>query len=668
MIKMLFKGKRDRLCELQWVKMIMLARLPFTFATLKVVRDTMHFTCIEDMNMKLSMPRVIHLATEIYNQVLSVVKAVITSAKDAHGSKIFSMNVDGWKPKNSTRKFVGLRLYFMNSDYVLQTFLLAVREFNPSFKMREGSEGLRTCMRVWAEGILSTFGLSFQNIFAATTDGAGDVRILSIHDIKAFWEWCPPHMINRALIHAFGDRNPWMRDQLAEIKKVVKRLRDHTKDGNLFQDILEEENPEAANKTVHSFQDQRFMGCYLTFVRFYEMYESIIQMCGEAGILFDVEMDKIEIEQTICLLAPLREISRKTQKQYESYGYRYLQKIIKERIHGCLNPDKPLKHFDEEKAEFTILSPRVKETRRLLVEAIDKKFFSRYFRKLEKSVELRQDFMLEAQHLLHPAFRNLILVHDVISELVNSESIAIGGTWWSKVKKAARKSALKASKGKSRGKGSNAPLDDAIYCQFLSRAKANFIKQSFEKVESKVKQNIIDTIMEADPKHAPKNDEEDYEFFAEQFSRQASFTGCTSVELDLNLQRGNQNDVGSMPKTVIKKRTRVRNQFGEYLDGQDNLPAFSNIKLCLNVRQWTKQIGALKYELVALAIPFFFGIPTSSSGIELDFYFNSLLLTKRRMSMRGEVAEMLHMVDRNQSKIELSQVCVVKYFYSCYEI
>ena len=62
------------------------------------------------------------------------------------------------------------------------------------------------------------------------------------------------------------------------------------------------------------------------------------------------------------------------------------------------------------------------------------------------------------------------------------------------------------------------------------------------------------------------------------------------------------------------------------------------------------------YELVILAVPYFFGIPTSSAGVELDFYFNSLILTKQRMSMRGEVAEMLHMVDRNREMIDLSQV------------
>ena len=134
-----FDGNMQRLCELQWTKMIMLARLPFTFSTLKVVRDTMHYSCIEEMNLKLSMPRVLHLATEIYSQVLCVVKEMISSSIEAHGKRIFSINVDGWKPKNSIRNFVGLRLYFLDPQYVLTTIMLAISE--------EG--GLSTSMRVW---------------------------------------------------------------------------------------------------------------------------------------------------------------------------------------------------------------------------------------------------------------------------------------------------------------------------------------------------------------------------------------------------------------------------------------------------------------------------------------------------------------------------------------
>ena len=95
------------------------------------------------------------------------------------------------------------------------------------------------------------------------------------------------------------------------------------------------------------------------------------------------------MEQLLSLLKPLREISTKTQTQSQQYGFRYLQKMIKERLHGVLNPDLPLQHFSNEEVLITELTPRIKFTRQLLIDAIDVKFFSRYFRKKDKSVELK---------------------------------------------------------------------------------------------------------------------------------------------------------------------------------------------------------------------------------------------------------------------------------------
>ena len=245
-----FEGNIERLCELQWTKMIMLARLPFSFSTLKVVRDTMHYSCIEEMNLRLSMPRVLHLATEIYSQVLCVVKGMISASIEAHGKRIFSINVDGWKPKNSIRRFVGLRLYFLDSQYILTTIMLAIREFYPSSAMRTGEDGLSTSMRVWLRGMLATFGLTFEHIFGAATDAAGDVRLLCKNDVNANWEWCPPHEINCMLKYAFGKRNLEIMVEVLAMKTTIKSLRDSTAHRALFQETLEEENPGNAGKVL----------------------------------------------------------------------------------------------------------------------------------------------------------------------------------------------------------------------------------------------------------------------------------------------------------------------------------------------------------------------------------------------------------------------------------
>jgi hypothetical protein len=55
--------------------------------------------------------------------------------------------------------------------------------------------------------------------------------------------------------------------------------------------------------------------------------------------------------------------------------------------------------------------------------------------------------------------------------------------------------------------------------------------------------------------------------------------------------------------------------------------------------------------LVVKAMVPYFSVPTSSAGVENDFYFMSLVLTKHRLSLRPELVEMSSMVDRNMPRI-----------------
>ena len=84
-------------------------------------------------------------------------------------------------------------------------------------------------------------------------------------------------------------------------------------------------------------------------------------------------------------------------------------------------------------------------------------------------------------------------------------------------------------------------------------------------------------------------------------------------------------------------------------------PAFRNQIVNCNFVEW-KELYGNQFADVVSAFAAYFGVPTSSAGIELDFYFASLLLTKQRMSMKTPLIEMMHMVDRNRKWVDLTQV------------
>ena len=225
-----------RFAELLWVMMIIILKLPFTFVTSEIVRKVMAATCIEDMNKELCVPRVKHLVCEIYSSVKDSMMLLMQNAIEKNGERIFSLNIDNWKPKTSIRNFVGLRIYFVNGLGKFTTLMLGIREFSPTYDLRY-NQGQRDALCLWVKEVLMTFGLSINNIFASTTDNAGDVRTVARGDIGCHWEWCPPHLINRALKEAFGRKNPEVMRQLEAINSLVKKVKDTTKGGTLFDEL-----------------------------------------------------------------------------------------------------------------------------------------------------------------------------------------------------------------------------------------------------------------------------------------------------------------------------------------------------------------------------------------------------------------------------------------------
>lgn len=645
-----FKNNMSRLGELQWVLMIILCRLPTAFGSYKVVKDTMALTGMDELKRNLYRSRVNHIITEIYNQTLAVARQQILEAKKAHGNRIFSINVDNWKSKNSTRKFMGVRLYFNDVKMKFQSWMLSIREFNPSSQMRQGSTGLQRAMNVWAKAILLHYGIKYEEIFSATTDKAGDVRILNQLDIDTNWDWCIPHMLNCALYYAFSAaRNPWMSNEITAMKNAINSIRDLTKDGNIFQEILAAENPEAKKKLLQTHQEQRFMGVYLTCLRYYEMFETISETCLAAGIVNQVKMTKVELKQLISVLQPLRNISVKSQTQQSAYGFRILQKLIHERLKGVLNASKCVRAFDDKEEIIESLCTGVTRTRKLLIDAIDLKFFKRYFQKTKvtKSGEVTvQAYLLECQHLLHPALRNLDPVLSVIEHMVKNDSSACIA-WTTKNKKAG----VKYAKSLIARNMSNRSID-VISNEYFERKVNEYILHVQCDIVDTVKNHIIDTIVENDPSDDAVSDDD----FAgvEELQRDLQFASLEDWVTEQHGQQQPQSSTGGRrPQSVVR---RVSQCLDQYLKAKSGIhPAFRNHSLNCNMVEWKSECGHQFLDVVR-AFAAYFGVPTSSAGIELDFYFASLLLVKQRMSMKGPLVEMMNMVDRNQEWVDLAQV------------
>ena len=108
----------------------------------------------------------------------------------------------------------------------MNTHLLALKLFRPppTFDKHSGDVVFK-----WLIQILAEHGVREEDIGGAVTDGGTDIR--SGVEAAWSWEWCIPHLLNRATVDATGmsptrdrSKNPDCRDLLEVIKGMVEHF------------------------------------------------------------------------------------------------------------------------------------------------------------------------------------------------------------------------------------------------------------------------------------------------------------------------------------------------------------------------------------------------------------------------------------------------------------
>ena len=93
----------------------------------------------------------------------------------------------------------GIRLFYIDRNWVLRSRLIAVRQFNPTKELIE-SRRLSAFLEKYLESVLEEYGLDATLLFSATSDAGSDVKRLCNMLLPGLWEWCVCHMINCALV------------------------------------------------------------------------------------------------------------------------------------------------------------------------------------------------------------------------------------------------------------------------------------------------------------------------------------------------------------------------------------------------------------------------------------------------------------------------------------
>ena len=203
----LYRKNLNRFCRLSWAFMIVSMNLPFVMVQKKPVRMIFELVCHGGMTSDFSVPALMHLISEMFIHVHD--KIVYEIASVCNGSLVprLSLNVDVWEVKSLRSKYVGVRVYYL-LNFELVSRLLAVRRFNPSSLVRQ-SMRLGNIIQAWVDSVLDDFNIKIADIFGSTTDGGPDIKRWAMVLMPGKkWEHCPPHAIARGVLSAVGFESP----------------------------------------------------------------------------------------------------------------------------------------------------------------------------------------------------------------------------------------------------------------------------------------------------------------------------------------------------------------------------------------------------------------------------------------------------------------------------
>eukprot|EP00644_Phytophthora_capsici_P001673 jgi/Phyca11/107918/e_gw1.14.221.1 len=325
-----------------------------------IIRDLM---LKEEARVALNAKVIRHSVVELYDATKRQVQAMLGENRIG-SAKCFSIVADFWTASPMNTKFLGLRLYLVDSTFQFKSVLLGTRHFAPQYGERDGP----------------------------------DVKWMMKTGLKLSWEWCVPHFTHAATKAAFGivgdtsaSKNPAMTDMIKRIVKTVYQIQHVEVMGTLFNElcsVMTEEDVHA--RQLLNFRVHRFLG----------LTRNVLPPAP-----FPLAREKMELIQVLSLLEPISVINRIEQAE-SGNQCNVLLGLYKLRI-SLFDVTTPLKDCRSTKTEKRFFRPEelsnlASSTRALLHKAFHRVFFKRY---TDREVMNTCSYAFEMQLLLHPNFK-----------------------------------------------------------------------------------------------------------------------------------------------------------------------------------------------------------------------------------------------------------------------
>ena len=103
--------------------------------------------------------------------------------------------IDLWTHEMSHRKFIGIRVTFIDETWIFHSYFLALREFRITSSIGQKKQW-RKALGVKMQEILKEFNVSFADIITVTSDAGSDFKSYLLKHAN-YWCWCVSHLLHR---------------------------------------------------------------------------------------------------------------------------------------------------------------------------------------------------------------------------------------------------------------------------------------------------------------------------------------------------------------------------------------------------------------------------------------------------------------------------------------
>ncbi|KAF1790007.1 Ribonuclease H-like domain [Phytophthora cactorum] len=223
---------------------------------------------------------------------------------------------------NLKKKYLGLRVCFINNQWKYESILLGTRCFEPLYGER--SKGYRLPFKRWIIELLQNFSLNTSHFFGATTDAGPDVKWMMRTGLSL--KWCgvyhisPMRQRRQRSVSSLSAVPPRIGGDRFDFtnRETVYAIRSNESMGSLFAELCEQPQLGGATQLL-TFKEHRFLGLTRVIRRILQTWEALETTSkGHPSTInppqdFPLADDKTTLLQLLALLDPITTLNTRAQ-------------------------------------------------------------------------------------------------------------------------------------------------------------------------------------------------------------------------------------------------------------------------------------------------------------------------------------------------------------------